>query len=306
MSLKGQSAIVTGGAVGLGRSFATELARNGATVTICDIREDLEQTVDDLRDQGLDVHAVSADVAIPEDVRRVVDEVVRRTGAVDVLINNAATVRVTDPLDPWEKALDDYEHVMAINVKGVYMFGRAVMPIMVRAGAGNIVNVASDHIHTCGWPAPVDHSDAHACPWKDERRRPGWVGLDIYDGSKWALNGLTQNWARSLRPHGIRVNSLCMGATDSYMQRQFFGFDYDKNPPAPELLAKWIDPQRLAGLVIELIEEGPAGRSGDNIGVWMGHPTVLPAPSAVLNLRPDYSSDEMVAVLTAAYNATTE
>lgn len=295
--------LITGGAVGLGRSFAEELGRSGAVVTICDIRDDVDQTAADLRAQGLDVHAVQADVSQSADVQRVVDDVAERSGRIDVLVNNAGTIRVTDPLDPWDKALDDFHHVIATNLMGVYMFGRAVAPIMVENGGGNIVNVATDHIHTCGWPDAVDHGESQGCPWKNERRRPGWVGLDVYDASKWALNGLTQNWARSLRPHGVRVNSLCMGATDSFMQRQFFGFDYGQNPPTPELLATWISPQRLAQVLIALIEEGPDGRSGDNIGVWMGHPTVLPAPSATLDLAPDFTPEQMTAALASMSGA---
>ena len=100
----------------------------------------------------------------PDDVRRVVDDVVRRTGTIDVLVNNAGVVRVTDPTDPWEKALDDYDHVVGTNFKGVFLFGRAVIPLMVEQGSGNIVNIATDHVHTCGWPEAVDHADSSRLP----------------------------------------------------------------------------------------------------------------------------------------------
>ena len=152
--------------------------------------------------------------------------------------------RLTDPSDAWDKALEDFDYVVGTNLKGVFLCGRAVAPLMVARGEGHIVNIATDHIYTCGWPEPVDHTEAQACPWRHERRRPGWVGLDVYDASKWALNGLTQAWAKSLRQHGIRVNNLCMGATDSHMQRSFLGFD-NEEPPA-ELLAKWMDPARVS------------------------------------------------------------
>lgn len=296
----GMSVLITGGAVGLGRSFAHKLAHAGAVVTICDLRPDVEDTARDLRARGLNVQAVEADVSAAPDVQRAVTAALENAGSIDVLINNAGVVRVTDPLDTWDKALDDYEHVIGTNLKGIFMFGRAVAPIMAAKGSGHIVNVATDHIHTCGWPDVVGHGDSSGCPWNGERRRPGWVQLDLYDASKWALNGLTQNWARSLRQHGVRVNSLCMGATDSFMQREFFGFDYADNEPPSALLETWIDPERLADIVIELIEEGPDGRSGDNIGVWMGHPTVLPKPSAVLNLSPDFTPDVMTSPLITA------
>ena len=300
MSLDGKSAIVTGGAVGLGRNFAAALAGAGATVTVCDIRPDVTNTVAELRAGGHDVKGLIADVSRPDDVRRVVDDVVRRNGTIDVLVNNAGVVRLTDPTDPWAKALDDYDYLVDTNFKGVFLFGRAVIPIMVAQGAGDIVNIATDHIHTCGWPDAVDHGDASGCPWAAGRRSPGWVGLDLYDASKWALNGLTQGWAKSLRAHGVRVNSLCMGATDSHMQRSFFGYgDDETSAPPPEVLAKWMDPARVAEVLIELIEEGPQGRSGDNVGLWIGHPTLLPAPSQVLNVDPATTPETIAAPLMA-------
>ena len=145
MGLEGSTAIVTGGAVGLGRSIAATLGRAGASVTICDVRPDVDETAADLRSEGLEVHSVLADVSKPDDVRGVVEAV----GTVDTLINNAGVVRVTEPTDPWEQSLDDYEAVLGTNLKGVFLFGRAVAPGMVANGSGNIVNIATDHIRTC-------------------------------------------------------------------------------------------------------------------------------------------------------------
>jgi NAD(P)-dependent dehydrogenase (short-subunit alcohol dehydrogenase family) len=297
MTLQGSSAIVTGGAVGLGRTFAAALAREGARVTICDVRSDVELTAAELRGQGLQVEAVIADVSQPVDVRHVVDGV----GTVDVLVSNAGVVRATEPTDDWEKALDDYDAVIGTNLKGTYLFGRAVAPLMAEQGSGNIINIATDHTHTCGWPDPVDHADSASCPWAGERRRPGFVGMDLYDASKWGLNGLTQNWARSLRQHGVRVNNICMGATDSHMMRAYFGVPEGEEPP-PEVLAKWMSADDVARVLIELIEEGPEGRSGDNIGLWIGHPTTLPPPSPLLNIEPGVTPETITAPLTAYYS----
>lgn len=294
MGIADSSAIVTGGAVGLGRSFAAALARAGAQVTICDIRADVHETAAELGVTG-----VVADVSKPEDVRRLVDEHVRRHGGVDILVSNAGVVRATDPTDPWEQALDDYEAVIGTNLKGVYLAGRAVAPIMAEQGSGNIVNISTDHVHTCGWPDALDHEDAPGCPWASEPRRPGWVGMDLYDASKWGLNGFTQNWARSLRQHGVRVNAICLGATDSHMMRTYAGFGYEEhNQPPAALLEKWMDPEAVAQVVIDLIEEGPDGRSGDNIGLWVGHPTRLPAPT-VVDVPPDLKPEDVSAPLFA-------
>jgi NAD(P)-dependent dehydrogenase (short-subunit alcohol dehydrogenase family) len=288
------TAIVTGGAVGLGASFARALAQAGATVTICDVDQRVERTAATLRASGLDVHGMVGDVGQPEDVKRIVDAAARRTGAVDVLVNNAAVVEVTSPTDEWTKALADYDRVMTTNLKGVFLFGRACAPLMAQNGWGEIINVSTDHVHTCGWPDPITHDDAPRCPWRDKPRQPGWVFLDLYDASKWALNGLTQSWAKMLRPNGVRVNNICMGATDSHMQRLFLGYGEEPGtePPA-DLLDWWMKPEEVARVLIELIEEGISGRSGDNIGLWLGHPTVLPPASPILNVPPDFSLDDL-------------
>ena len=295
MSLQGSSAIVTGGAVGLGRALTLALARAGADVTVCDVRPEVAQAASN---GAGSLTGVVADVSQPDDVRRVVDGVLDRHGRIDILINNAGVVRLTEPTDDWAKALEDYEAVTGTNLYGSFLFGRAVAPVMAKQGSGNIVNISTDHVHHCGWPQAADHAEAPGCPWASEPRRPGFVGMDLYDASKWALNGLTQNWARSLRSQGVRINGICLGSTDSHMLRSWAGVEGESEPP-PELLAKWMRADAVAELVIELIEEGPAGRSGDNVAVLVGHPLRLPPPSPLLNLEPDFEPEEIAAPLVA-------
>src|SRR2546421_546028 len=83
---------------------------------------------------------------------------------------------------------------------------------------------------------------AVACPWRDQRRLPcGGASFDIYDASKWALNGLTFAWALALKQHGVRVNNLCLGATDTPMLRSFLG-----TAPEPKVAAAWFGPAQVA------------------------------------------------------------
>ena len=141
-------------------------------------------------------------------------------GGIDLLVNNAAIVRQTSPLeDPWGQALDDSDAVVGVNFRGCFLTGRAAIPHLARQG-GDLINVTTDHIHTCGYPVEVEHEDGSECRWAGVRRPPlGGPRYDLYDASKWALKGLTNVWAAALAEHGVRVNSFGMGATDTPLIR---------------------------------------------------------------------------------------
>jgi NAD(P)-dependent dehydrogenase (short-subunit alcohol dehydrogenase family) len=170
--------------------------------------------------------------------------------------------------DGWDKAVSDYDRTLGTNLRGAYLVGRAAIPYLLRQG-GDLVNVTTDHIHTCGWPDVVRHADASTCPWAAVPRPPGGgTSLDLYDASKWGLNGLTHAWARDLYPHGIRVNSFGMGATDTPMYRRFLR---DRSP-----MPGMMSPEAIAAVLLDLLAEGSDGRTGDSIQLWVGHPCALP------------------------------
>lgn len=244
--LTGMSAIITGAARGIGAGFARVFAAEGCAVTLVDREAPVADVAAEVRGS-----VFIGDVADAEFVH----EVVAGVGRVDILINNAGEVWPTGPLDDWDKGLADYDRLVGSNLRGAFLFGRAVAPAMAAHGSGHIINMSSDHIK----PAPETG-------WHH-----GHGAMDLYNASKWALNGLTFDWAKSLRSHGVRVNNLCMGATDTEMLRAWIGGD-----PDPEYLATWMTPEGIAQVAIDLIAEGPDGRTGDNIGLWAGHPTELP------------------------------
>ena len=97
--------------------------------------------------------------------------------------------------------------------------------------------------------------------------------MDAYDAGKWGVVGLTLSWAEALRSSAIRVNALCVGAVDTAMIRSFLRGD-----PDPALVASWLRPEEVANVTLAIIDEGAGGRTGDCIGVWPGHPVVLPPP----------------------------
>ena len=276
-SLAGQSAIVTGAALGLGNAFARALVDEGADVTVCDVREEVRDLAPALAASGVRAQAFVADVGVAEDARRVVDGHVERFGGVTILVSNAGVWRASSATDDLDKTLADYDFVVNTNLKGVYLFGRAVIPHMIAGGGGNIVNISSDHVATCGAPYHRPHGDAPNCPFTGQDPRPtgGGPDMDLYDASKWGINGFTIPWSKALREHNIRVNALCMGATDSHMVRTFHAQN-----PGSGILVNAMRAEDVAALMIALVNEGPGGRTGNNINIAVGHPIELPPPGS--------------------------
>jgi NAD(P)-dependent dehydrogenase (short-subunit alcohol dehydrogenase family) len=281
--LEGRAAIVTGAAQGLGRAFALRLANEGANVVVCDVLPEVAELARAAGPQGGRIVALLADVTRADDVRRVVDEAVATFGGVELLVNNAGAWRPTPISDPLEKAADDYDVLIGTNLRGSFLFGRAAIPHLVRSG-GDIVQISTDHLHTCGAPLALDHTDAPACPWADRPPRPtgGGAAMDLYDASKWGLNGLVFEWARALAPHRVRVNALCMGATDSPMLRAAFG-----GPPDPAVTGPVMRAEDIAELIVALVCEGKGGRNGTNLGIAPGHPIALPSAHRELRAEED-------------------
>ena len=257
--LSGRVAIVTGAAVGLGRQYAIALAREGCDVVLCDIRPDVAQVAEELRRFNVRAEARVADVSVAADVRRVVDSAMAIFGRIDIQVSNAGIWRGSGPKDAVDKSLEDYDALIGTNLEGVYLFGRAVIPHMIAAGGGHIINIDTDHVHT-----------------HPGRPTSGGGIMDLYDVAKWGVLGLTLTWAKALKPHNIRVNGFSMGATDSYMLR---GFHNHAAPPKE--VATWMRAEEVCDLAVQLIKEGPNGRTGENIGVWVGFEIELkPIPAA--------------------------
>jgi NAD(P)-dependent dehydrogenase (short-subunit alcohol dehydrogenase family) len=250
--LKGKVAIITGAAQGVGTAFATRLAAEGCKIVITDQQEKIRTVGESL---SASYHV--GNVADAEHVKSVVNEAVSSFGTVDILINNAGEVLRSGPHDSWEKSLSDYDQIFDSNIRGAFLFGRAVAPFMIKQNYGEIVNISTDHVK----PAP------------GSLRHHGHGNMDLYNASKWALNGLTFDWAKALAEHNVRVNNLCIGATDTEMIRSWSGPD-----PDPQWVNSWMQPEETAEVLVQLLLEGSQGRTGNNIGLYAGHPCVLPDP----------------------------
>lgn len=192
-SLAGKAALVTGGASGIGRATALLLAREGAAVGIVDIdREGGESAAREIAAAGGRALFEPADVTRSADCERAVGRVARELGGLHVLFNNAGIIRRSTVVETSEA---DWDRILEVNVRSIFLLSRLAIPIMARAGGGSIVNTASN------WGL-VGGSRAAA-----------------YCASKGAVVLLTRAMAIDHGPQRIRVNCVCPGDTDTPMLR---------------------------------------------------------------------------------------
>jgi pyridoxal 4-dehydrogenase len=184
--LQDRVAIVTGGAQGIGKAIADKLSEEGASVVVADLNEQgAEQCVGGLAGEGL---ALQADASDPDDVQRIVDATLDKFGRVDVLVNNAAIV----PFIPWDEVdLDHWQKIIAVNLTGPFIAIKAVEKPMREAGYGRIVNIASNTILA------------------------GTPNMAAYVAAKGGVLGMTRSLATELGPHGITVNAVAPGLTET-------------------------------------------------------------------------------------------
>jgi len=188
--LSGKVALVTGGGSGLGRVFCQALAEFGADVACADInREWAEETVAMMEDFGHRSLAIMADVSKPEEVRSMIEKTAAELGSLDILVNNAGIT--SKPARIHEMAIEDWDQVMAINLKGVFLCMRAALPVMTKQHGGCIINISSVL---------------------------GLVGLDPeiasycnYSAAKAGVLALTRQAAAEYGRDGIRVNAIAPG-----------------------------------------------------------------------------------------------
>lgn len=254
--LEDKTAIVTGAGTGIGRGIALQLAICGADVAIVDINEITAQsTADEIRDIGRKSLAICADVSNSGQVQGMVNKVLEVFGKIDILCNNAGISQIIKLVEMTE---EDWDRMLDINAKGVFLCSKFVVPHMIDQGGGKIINTAS------------------------YLGKIGVRELTHYCASKFAVVGFTQSLAHELAPHGILVNAIGPGDVDTEMMAREWVWEASKLGITPEeakrqcvnkqLLGRLEKPVDLANMVAFLASDFASYITGETYNVSGGLP----------------------------------
>jgi NAD(P)-dependent dehydrogenase (short-subunit alcohol dehydrogenase family) len=188
MRLKDKVAIVTGSAGGLGKAYSLRFAQEGARVTVCDIL-DCTETAKEIEAVGGQALALKTDVSSEESTLNMAHKTVKRFGRIDILVNNAAVYGSIRRKPFCEVTVDEWDKLMAVNLKGMWLCCKAVFPYMKQQGKGKIINISSS-VHFAGVPYFIH-----------------------YATSKGGVVAFTRALARELGQYNINVNALAPGLT---------------------------------------------------------------------------------------------
>ena len=244
--LAGKSALITGGGTGIGQAMALAFAREGAQVAIAGRRKSkLEETIRLIQDTGCSALALKCDVTKAADTIRAVKSAEDAFGKLNILVNNAGALSVSTVETIAE---DDWDDVMAANIKGPFLMSRAALPAMRRAGGGSIINVGS----VLGIVAIRDRA--------------------AYCASKGAVSMLTRAMALDHAHDQIRVNCLCPSIVESDMTRNLFaeteaGRQARESRLASIPLGRFGKPDDIAGLAVFLASDESSWMTGTVIPV---------------------------------------
>jgi 3-oxoacyl-[acyl-carrier protein] reductase len=232
-------AIITGAGQGLGRAYALRLAKEGAKVVVAELNAERGRAVAD-EAKGL---FVRTDVADEASVQAMARQAVDVYGRIDILVNNAAIFSTLKMRPFWEIPLAEWDELMGVNVRGVWLASKAVVPQMRRQGSGRIVNISSGVV------------------WMG---RPNYLH---YVASKGAVVSMTRAMARELGEFGINVNAITPGAVYTEVPRETVTPEQREAMIRAQSIKRAAAPQDLEGTVVFLCSDDAAFITGQTINV---------------------------------------
>ncbi|MBI5615309.1 MAG: 3-oxoacyl-ACP reductase FabG [Gammaproteobacteria bacterium] len=242
--VSGKVVVVTGGGQGIGRVYAQAFAAAGALPVIADRHAEAGAAVAAaLREAGHEATAFTTDIADPASVDALVAAVLARHGRIDVLVNNASIFSTLTLRGFTEIPLEEWDHVLRVNVTGSFLMTRAVAPGMKSRGWGRVINMASAAVNM---------------------GRPNYLH---YTTSKAAVIGMTRSLARELGAHGITVNAVLPGATTTEVPRETVTPQQKAAMIAMRSVPREEVPEDLVGTVLFLASEASAFVTGQSITV---------------------------------------
>ncbi len=246
-----KSVLITGASRGIGKGLAERFASEGANLVLASNEKLVHAVAEELKAGGSKVISLLCDVTNKEEVGKLYDEAERTFGGVDISIQNAGVITIAKVEDLTE---EEWDKIMAVNTKGVFLCCQAAAIAMKKRNAGRIINTASG------------------------QARQGFIFTPHYAASKFGVIGITQSLAKELAPYGITVNAFCPGiiGTDmwAYNDSAWGKLLGDYKPG--ELMAEWVQnipmkrvgtPQDVAGLVAFLASEDASYITGQTINV---------------------------------------
>lgn len=241
--LDNKVAVVTGAAQGIGAMMAKALADEGAKVLVTDV-QDTSKAVKAITDAGGVAQGLKVDITSNDDLKKMVETATGDLGGLNIMVNNAAIFATLQPKPFFQIDDDEFDTLMRVNVRGVHQVMRAIVPTMIEAGGGKVVNIASGTFYY------------------------GPPGLSHYTASKGAVLGLTRGHARELGDKNIQVNAIAPGLTESEGLAANSGFDMARAPTvASRSIKREMVPEDLLGTLLFLCTPDSDFLTGQTINV---------------------------------------
>lgn len=246
MELANKIAVITGAGSGIGRASSLKFSHSGAKVVLVDFNKETgEETLKLVKERGGEGIFIQADVSKSEDVQNYVNKAIEAFGRIDVFFNNAGIIQKFAPFTSVEES--EFDRIMSVNVKGVFLGLKYVLKVMDEQGYGSIINTAS----TAG--IRPEHSVA------------------VYSASKHAVVGLTKGAAMEYAKKGIRINAICPGGVQTALTAsvadQFAKGDYVPEEISNMRMGRYANPEEIAEMAAFLASDRASYMTGSIVVV---------------------------------------